>query len=198
MKRNSKRASRATEAGFSLPELMIVILIIMVVSAIAVPTLLNTIADVRLRSSASTMQGILQQLRMQAVRDNTPYTLRSVVAGGTTLLYVDTDGDSAQDSNEPAVGFARDVALAASGNPSATSMGFGSALSGYTTSGTPLAVSFNARGLPCTGSAACNTTKGYVYYLSQQRTTTVTAWAAVTITPAGRIKVWTWSGSAWQ
>jgi prepilin-type N-terminal cleavage/methylation domain-containing protein len=104
MKRNSKRASRATEAGFSLPELMIVILIIMVVSAIAVPTLLNTIADVRLRSSASTMQGILQQLRMQAVRDNTPYTLRSVVAGGTTLLYVDTDGDSAQDSNEPAVG----------------------------------------------------------------------------------------------
>jgi prepilin-type N-terminal cleavage/methylation domain-containing protein len=191
-----ERAPR--ERGFSLFELMIVMLIIMIVSAVAVPTIMNTVADVRLRSSASTLQGQIQQLRMRAVRDNKPYRGKMTTQAGTVLMYLDIDGDGAYDTNEPTVGLARDVVVTSSGNPSMPTATLNT--SGWV-SGTPSTdIWFNARGLPCDTSvnAACNTNKGYIYYLSQQRSTSVTAWAAVSITPAGRIKTWRWTGSVWQ
>lgn len=188
------------EAGFSLFELMIVMLIIMVVSAVAVPTIMNTVADVRLRSSASTIQGQVQQLRMRAVKDNKPYQGKMTIQAGTILVYLDIDGDGAYDANEPTVGLAKDVRVSASGYPSMPASLLPN-ISSYVVQGpSSNSIWFNARGLPCDTSvnAACNTSKGYIYYLSQQRSTTTTAWAAVSVTPAGRIKVWRWSGSAWQ
>jgi hypothetical protein len=57
--------------------------------------------------------------------------------------------------------------------------------------------SFNSRGLPCAGS--CNSISGgFVYYFSDSRPWGKPGWAAISITPAGRIKVWTWSGTAWN
>lgn len=186
------------EYGFSLIELMVVMMIIMVVSAIAVPTIMNTVADVRLRSSAGTLQGQIQQLRMRAVRDNKPYSARMTTQAGTILIYIDTDGDGAYDANEPQVGLSRDVTVASSGNPSMPSGTLNT--SGWVNGTTSTAMWMNARGLPCDTSvnAACNTNKGYIFYLSQQRTTSTTAWAAVSVTPAGRIKTWHWTGSVWQ
>ncbi|HUS18865.1 MAG TPA: prepilin-type N-terminal cleavage/methylation domain-containing protein [Terriglobales bacterium] len=183
--------------GFSLIELMIVIAIILTVSAIAVPSLMNTVADVRLRSSASTLQGQLQQLRMRSVRDNKPYKMKMTTQGEATMVYLDLDGGDDYDSEEPAVGLARDVTVASSGAPTMPSGTLNT--SGWTAGTMSTNAWFNARGLPCDGSGgACNTTKGYIYYLSQTRTTSNTAWAAVSVTPAGRIKVWRWTGSAWQ
>jgi prepilin-type N-terminal cleavage/methylation domain-containing protein len=184
--------------GFSLMELMVVMLVILIVSAVAVPTLMNTVADVRLRSSASTVQGQLQQLRMRAVRDNKPYSARWTTQNGVLLMYVDTDNDGAYDSNEPQVSIARDVNVTVSGNPSMPSTTLNT--SGWIQGTTSNAVYMNARGLPCDTSvnAACNTNKGYIYYLSQQRSTSTTAWVAVSVTPAGRIRVWRWTGSVWQ
>ena len=188
------------EQGFSLFELMIVMLVIMVVSAVAVPTLMNTVADVRLRSSAGTIQGQIQQLRMRAVKDNKPYQGKMYLQAGTILLYIDVDGDGNYDPNEPTVGLARDVTVAASGYPTMPASLIPN-ISSYVVEGpSSNSIWFNARGLPCDTSvnAACNTNTGYIYYLSQQRSTSTTAWAAVSITPAGRIKVWRWTGSVWQ
>ena len=186
------------ERGFSLFELMIVMLVIMVVSAVAVPTIMNTVADVRLRSSASTIQGQMQQLRMRAVRDNRPYSARMTTQAGVVIMYIDTDSDGAYDANEPQVAIARDVVVATSGNPSMPSGTLNT--SGWVSGTMSTAMYMNARGLPCdtSASAACNTNKGYIYYLSQQRSTSTTAWAAISVTPAGRIRTWRWTGSVWQ
>lgn len=191
------RESLRRQAGFSLIELIVVITIILVVSAIAVPTLINTVADVRLRSSASTLQGQLQLLRMRAVNDNKPYKLKMATQGGTLMAYLDLDGGDDYDTTEPAVGLAKDVSVATSGAPTMPSTTLNTA--GWINPATAAtALWFNARGIPCDGVGACNAPKGYIYFLSQSRNVGTTAWAAVSVTPAGRIKVWRWTGSAWQ
>ena len=196
--RDRRKGTR--QAGFSLFELMTVMLIIMVVSAIAIPTMMNTLADVRLRSSASTIQGQLQQLRMRAVRDNKPYKGKMTTQAGVIMMYLDLDGDSAYDANEPSVALARDVRVAFSGTSAPTMPDtLLPGISAYATGNMSTAIWFNARGLPCdtSASAACNTSKGYIYYLGQLRSSSRIAWAAVSVTPAGRVKVWRWTGSAW-
>lgn len=189
---------KTRQAGFSLMELMVVMLIIMIVSAVAVPTLMSTVADVRLRSSASTLQGQIQQLRMRAVRDNKPYKAKLTTVGSVVTMYLDLDADDTFDATEPAVSIARDVTVASSGSPSMPSGTLNT--TGFVTGTMSTAIWFNARGLPCDTSAgaACNTSKGYIYYLSQQRSTSTTAWAAVSVTQAGRIKAWRYVGSTWQ
>lgn len=185
------------ESGFSLIELIVVITIILIVSAIAVPTLINTVADVRLRSSASTLQGQVQLLRMRAVNDNKPYRLKMATQAGTLMAYLDLNANDSYDGAEPAVGLAKDVTVATSGNPTMPSTTLNT--TGWinpATSATNLW--FNARGLPCDGVGACNAPKGYIYFLSQARNMGTTAWAAVSVTPAGRVRVWRWTGSAWQ
>jgi len=185
------------QAGFSLIELIVVMTIILVVSAIAVPSLINTVADVRLRSSASTLQGQLQLLRMRAVNDNKPYKLKMTTQAGTLMAYLDLDAGDDYDSAEPAVGLAKDVTVATSGNPSMPNTTLNT--TGWINPATTATnLWFNARGLPCDGVGACNSPKGYIYYLSQSRNMGTTAWAAVSVTPAGRIRVWRWTGSVWR
>ncbi len=64
--------------------------------------------------------------------------------------------------------------------------------------------SFNARGLPCVVSGSlCNTSAGgapvgFLYFLEGQQAFKGTGWAAVSVSPAGRVKVWVWSGKSWQ
>jgi Tfp pilus assembly protein FimT len=187
------------QAGFSLFELMAVMLIIMVVSAIAIPTMMNTLADVKLRSSASTMQGQLQQLRMRAVQDNKPYKAKMTTINGVITMYLDLDGDDDYDPTEPSVALANGVTVATSGAPSMPS-GTLNTTGWVNPATTSTSVYFNARGLPCDTSAgaACNTPKGYIYFLSQTRSASTVAWAAVSITPAGRIKTWRYQSSTWQ
>jgi len=65
--------------------------------------------------------------------------------------------------------------------------------------------SFNSRGLPCLVSGSvCNQTTGgatpqqvaFLYFLRLDGAYG-TKWAAISITPAGRVRVWTWGGANW-
>src|SRR5436853_7686892 len=56
--------------GFSLVEIMIVVLIGLVVTAIALPNMLTVIANTRLRGNIGTLSGIFQNCRMLAVKNN--------------------------------------------------------------------------------------------------------------------------------
>ncbi|HUQ50099.1 MAG TPA: GspH/FimT family pseudopilin [Terriglobales bacterium] len=197
--KNSANSRNAGQAGFSLPELMMVVLIIIVVSSIAVPALLNAIADVKLRSAASTLQGHIQQLRMRAIKDNKAMKAKLTTQSGSILMYVDVDGGDDYDTDEPTVSFPPTVAVPSSGGPTLTTAEVAN-ISTFVVGTSSNAIYFNARGLPCDTSvnAACQTLKGYVYYLSQPRTTGGTAYAAVSVTPGGRIKVWRRQGNTWQ
>src|SRR5258708_35427439 len=77
-KRNYLRGGRT--GGFSLIELLIVVFVVMVVAAIAIPNVLLTVSNLRLRASAGDLAGLMQQARIMAAQNN-PTTRISVSPG---------------------------------------------------------------------------------------------------------------------
>src|SRR5216683_4447719 len=96
-KRSDVRRGRTS--GFSLLEIVIVVFVVLVVMAIAVPNVLLAVANVRLRSSAGDLAGLMQQARIMAAKNNpqTPpvYPIRYGVRNGAQIAYIDLDGDGA-------------------------------------------------------------------------------------------------------
>src|SRR5256885_10132076 len=95
------RKIRTAQAGFSMIEVLIVVAIIMIISAMAAPNVITSLRQVKLRGASSSMINIFEQARMLAVRDNKGYMVRSAVAQGATFWYIDLDGDAAMGVNEP-------------------------------------------------------------------------------------------------
>jgi hypothetical protein len=57
--------------------------------------------------------------------------------------------------------------------------------------------SFNTRGLPCKFSGGTCTNEGFLYYFKDTSRQGSKGWAALSISPAGRIKKWFWTGAKW-
>ena len=206
---------KTRQSGFSLIELLIVIAIIMVVAAMATPNVMNAINNIRLRGSAGDVAGLLQQCRQAALHDNKYYTVRPATVTGAQAAYVDLNYNNSFDNvaptPEPLIQFAANVNVVSSGAPNTANL-LGQCCSTFTPQNPSVLPSFNARGLPCVGPGggpppanslcnirdASNNTVGFVYYLNQTRAFGAVGWAAVSVTPAGRIRVWTYSGSTWQ
>ena len=200
---------RPPARGFSMVELVIVVAITLVVAAVAIPQVLIATQNFKLRSTASSLSGLIQKARMLAVARNATcppgtatcsqngyYAAKAVFSGGLYNFFVDMDGNGTINPTSienTSVLAPPDVVPDSSANPSNTSMSLGS---------TPVVnlPAFNARGLPCTvsGGACTVTGQGYIYYLRQDRAIGATGWAAVTVSPAGRAQVWTWDGSKWE
>src|SRR2546425_7455365 len=58
-------------AGFSLQEVMVVIAISLIITALGAPVMSNAIANMKLRSSMTSVSGLLQNTRAIAVQQNT-------------------------------------------------------------------------------------------------------------------------------
>jgi Tfp pilus assembly protein FimT len=203
-----RQAGRHRERGFEIVELIIVVAIILVVSAMAMPRILTAVENVRLRSAANGAAGVIQALRMEAVKHNTYYSAgwKTVGSGSSQyqIMYADVNpADGAYNVGEPMVQLPNTMRFEFSGaNPAFNA----STLLG-TTSNPPQPASllplFNARGLPCVVSGLqCTTISGgslvYFVYFLRLDGSSATRWAAVSVTPAGRTRVWTWDGSAWE
>jgi type II secretory pathway pseudopilin PulG len=217
-KRSDVRRGRTS--GFSLLEIVIVVFVILVVTAIAVPNVLLAVANVRLRSSAGDLAGLMQQARMMAAKNNptTPipvYPIRYAVRNGAQIAYIDLNGDGSWSSSvtvngvtmsEPLVEFSGTVVPAA-GAPS----GSGGQPSPYVLAGDTViggsffdntnTLAYTPRGFPCDYSTppACSTPapKYFVYYLTDTRVGGA-GWSGVVVTKAGRTKVVNWNGSSWN
>lgn len=182
--------SRNSHGGFSLVELMVVVMIVLVISVVAIPNIMNSINNVRLRSMVGTVSGVIQAGRMQAVKANRQYVVRFATVGGSAVVFVDLDGDGAVQATEPQAQLGGTIIQVAA--PVGTTP-LDAATLGFTPQTGNLA--FNPRGLPCTTSGTCGV--GFVIYFTDQRTVGGAGAAAVSITPAGRVKAWMWSGTNW-
>jgi prepilin-type N-terminal cleavage/methylation domain-containing protein len=217
----STRKGRNRDRGFSLLELVIVVAIMFVVAAMATPTITTAVADYRLKSTASQLVNLLQRARTESVRTNTPLMLRTAVEQGLPVVYLDlpSEGgvvrtDGVRDPGEPMLQVPNSITLQTAGFPGDATAGLTNGLVMFNLmpiTATNNAGQFNSRGLPCMslvgplgGNATCrnisaaNQAQGFVYYLRGDRPFGAAAWAAVTVTPAGRIRALKYANNTYQ
>ena len=220
---NLKNPCRGKQYGVSLVELMTVVMVLLIAVAFAVPGILSSLRQAKLRGSASDYATILEQARIYAIRDNRYYSTYILAGTGITQAYVDmlpkrsgqASGNggtsivaaSSGSIGDPQVTLSPEVVLQAATSAPNTS-NLQSQLLPSTTTVTPTdarvtAPIFGPRGLPCTpvtlsGLSVCDSSGGPTAYWAFFQDSKSGTWQAVTITPAGRIKKWFYNGSTWS
>ena len=185
-------------------EVMIVLAIIMVISAMAAPNIISSLRLVKLRGATSPMINLFEQARMLAVRNNRGYVVKPTVVNGTTFWYISPNTTTAISTALPQVALPQGISLAAA-PPSQTSLGNSIANPNSYTNPNQDGPAFNSRGLPCYVNAAESGCQNFVspnyanfvYYL-QDNGFGGTLYTAITISPTGKIKAWNWDGSSWK
>jgi prepilin-type N-terminal cleavage/methylation domain-containing protein len=195
-----KRQSRRADAGFSMIEMMVVAAIILIISAMAMPNIWNSVQIMRMRSSLTEITGLYQQTRRLAVRDAKIYPVRTTTIGGRLAFYADLNptATSTYQSGYPAVVMPEGVTVIST--PGSTT---GLDVSTVTVTGTM--PGFNNRGLPCTYAATYDcpfltNISGTFYpshfaiYLQTRNGGTM----AVVVEPSGQVRGYIWSGTSFQ
>lgn len=213
------------QGGFSLVEMLTVVIIVLIVLATAIPSIISAMRLAHLRGAASDFGGLLEQARIYAIRDNRYYSTYILAASGSTpqVAYVDmlpksltgTSGNggisvvtaTAGQPGDPEITISSDVTQQPAGSAPNTS-NLKAQLLPSTTPVTPTDTSvtpatFGPRGLPCTplaltGGLVCDSSGGPTAFWTFLENSNASSWQAVTITPAGRIQKWYYTGTVWS
>ena len=216
-----KNRKTRLQLGFSLTELITVCAVILLITAIAVPNINRTLDDIKLRHTAQELTGLYQEARMRAARDNDYYEVMATPAGSPPeIVWLDLNGNGLQEDAEPSIELPQYMTLSNTGVPAGLTfakLGFPpittetSIMYNQNDASSP-GIAWNSRGLPCQRTAlnsGCETmvttggaqaAVGWLQYVQLRRGNT-TFYAAVSVTPAGRIKVWFYSpsgGGTWN
>jgi Tfp pilus assembly protein FimT len=171
----------------------VVMLVLLILSAFAVPQLLRALRRYQLESSARNVAGMLLRARYEAIRRDQNVT--TVYSGGSPPVYgLDLNGNNNLDPDEPRTPLSSNVVMSMVNAPALASMG-----PNYSAAQVPpgFRVTYSPRGTSMQQVAPQNwieATAVYVLFLQHQ---TDGAWAAVTVTPPGRLRVWFWNGTGW-
>jgi len=199
-------ASQKLETGFSLIELAIVLAIMLVVAAITLPNLPAMLESIKVRGVAQDLASFYQEARMRAIQDDGYYEV--IVTANPSGAFLDLGGNG-QATGNPVFQLPAEISL----DNTAAPAGLDQTKLGFTPLLTETSVMFdqdgaqrpglawNSRGLPCQrpgATSACQTGVGWVQYLQYRSGRGSLAYAAVTVSPASRVKVWTYKGGAWQ
>jgi prepilin-type N-terminal cleavage/methylation domain-containing protein len=200
-----------TERGFSLIELLVVVAIILIISAMALPNINNTLRVVRMKSTGTEIAGVFEQARMEAIKRNATAGLKVrnyVDANGRTRFYLDTNNNLSYDGPGAAIPEPMVILPQGYSIPAAPPAGLNLKYPGNLApavlapeaEGTAPAtvLGFNARGLPCTGTP-CNSmtsnlagTNFATYYTDGQRT------GAIAIYQTGKTKIYVYDGTKYE
>lgn len=219
------RGKMSNSRGFTMIELIIVMVILCIATAMAIPIYSNMARNLRITGDIRDLNGIVAEAKMRAAQDYTHARVRANLAAKTFQLEVwdktanggagcwKTDGDSVNrctvsaspvQSLSPGVTFGFGTAGAAAPNPQAviaqapacnTGVAGGAAGSGISNTA---CIEFNSRGLPVAGSGSPNAgspTANDALYVTDANTVN-----GVTVIVSGLIQIWSTSASttAWQ
>lgn len=189
---------RERQVGFSLVELMLVVVIIMIISIIAIPQIARINANYKLDASGHAVASLVQQTRLQAVKSNLPAYVQYDTTQNPNVAYVNGDSTQGYVLGNPDVALGSNVSFQNAGLPDHSQLdtylgGAGVAIEPMTNN--IRSIAFNPRGLPCvpTGNPqVCSPTDGGAppAFLWLMQNTANGGWEAITVTPAGRVKSW--------
>ena len=200
--RKSKPNRDAAMRGVGLVEIMVVAVIVVAISAIAVPQFIRVWYNTQLRSAAAEFADLTQQARIGAARANATYPIRFQTSDGVQQAYIDLNNNSSFDAGEPITSLTKGI-TGASGAPSGSSgQPTAYTLVGDTTSGTPFdnsnVIAYSARGLPCNYSSSVCATPAASYFVFYFQDARSGGWSAVLVTKSGRSKILMWNGASWN
>ncbi len=178
--------TKSGQKGFTLVEVMVVVALIGILTAIAVPAVLTWLPNMRLKAAARDLYSNMQKTRMNAIRANQPWTIVFEPANGRYLIRAG-DGTIRQTVTfadyRSGVGFGHG---SITGNNSATTRPGAFPADGVSYDSPDNVVTFNGRG---TGTA------GYVYLENVNQDATVYAVGTQT---SGVIMLRKWTGGGWE
>lgn len=185
----------ASQSGFTLAELVVVVAIVLIVGGLSIPNLTRAIDTSRIKGAAQTLAAAYQNARILSTQKNTSYqVLVSPIGITPAQICIDLDGDGTCGAGDPVTTFPAQVTLSNLGVP----VPLGAAQLSYQTidtehlNGSANGLTLNALGLPCQRSSAAAqcVSIGWVQYLQLPRSNGDVMYAAVTVTPTGRVKTW--------
>ena len=197
----------ASQAGFTLTELLVVASIIAIVIGMSIPNLSRAIDNAKLKGATQTLVAVYQDARVRATQNNASYEVLVSSAGiKPAQVCVDLNGDGICNASDPLMPISGKVSLNNNGVPSglsASTLGFSplntesSVMHDQNNDFVP-GLAWNGLGMPCqrsSSSSPCGAV-GWVQYLQLQRSGGDVLYAAVSVSPTGRIRTWTYIPSA--
>jgi prepilin-type N-terminal cleavage/methylation domain-containing protein len=188
------RTHHGRNRGFSIVELVVSLCVLLILTAIAIPSLMQSFRTYQLNDAAARLSDLLKFTRFEAVRRNTAVTLQIQQAGYNWIAWTDSNNNGTADPTEKQVlitGFA--TLLPQSGLPSTSSITatLGPVTTLTTISGSNTSVSFDARG------AVIGLSANVLYVGSL--TNPEYGYRAVILLPSGATQIWTApAGGPWQ
>ncbi len=186
------KVHRENLAGFTLVEVLVVLIVIAVLGSIAVPGYMKWMPNIRLKNAARDLYANMQKTRMGAVKDNKDWAIQFDPAQNEYTIYSDSgDDDWATVGDNVAVETVRlstyrsGVAFGPGNVPAGNNSVSGAPMPADDVSYTANRVVFNPLG---TGSL------GYVYLENEERATTY----AVGTRPSGALRLLRWLGGGWE
>ncbi|HLZ90191.1 MAG TPA: GspH/FimT family pseudopilin [Candidatus Acidoferrum sp.] len=180
---NVSQRRRAKSAGYSMVEMMMTLAIGLILVSVALPTLIGAVQAYRLNSATQQVASLVELARYTAIRRNAVVSVLKTVQSGNTIFYIDTNGNSVLDANEPMVMLPSDMQLANGQplTPSASTIGL-SPTQDFSTQ-----MTFDYRGtVNFSGGGPVAAYFLALGYVSQAQY----GCRAITVTPMGQAKMW--------
>ena len=194
---------RRATAGFSMVELVVSICVMLVLTALAIPSLMRSLRTYQLNNAAASVSDMLKFTRFEAVRRNTQINLQLTQSGPSWLVWTDSFGAgnggpiNPRDKQQVVAGYATLLPAGVAPTPSAISAALGGAALN-TLSGANGSVTFDARGAVRQGIGGAVSGSVYIFYLGNAIDSD-SGYRAVVLLPSGGTQIWTApSGGPWR
>ena len=184
-------------------ELVMSICVMLVLTAVAIPSLMRSVRAYQLNNAAASVSDMLKFTRFEAVRRNTQINLQFTQNGPSWLVWTDSfaagNGGpiNPHDKQQVVAGYPTLLPAGVAPTPSAISAALGGAALNAL-SGANGSVTFDARGAIRQGLGGAVSTTVYIFYVGNA-TDPDSGYRAVVLLPSGSTQTWTApSGGPWR